>query len=66
MANNYYNLVVMVMARYEIDKKSETELINIMATKVNSLMYAKMVIEHLNQDATHHNFEELCGKISEI
>ena len=53
------------MARYEVDK-SDTDLTKIMANKVNSSMYANMVIEHLNQDATHHDFEELCGKISEI
>ena len=51
MANDYYNLVVMVMARYEVDK-SDTDLIKIVAKKVNSLMYAKMVIEHLNQNGT--------------
>ena len=65
MVNDYYNLVVMIMARYEVDK-SDMDLIKIMAKKVNSLMYAKMVIKHLNQDATQHNLEELCGKISEI
>ena len=63
MANDYYNLVVMVMARYEVDK-SDMDLIKIMAKKVNSPMYAKMVIEHLNQTATQHDLEELCGEIS--
>ena len=65
MANEYYNSVVTVMARYEVDK-SGTDHIEIMAKKVNSSMYAKMVIKHLNKDATHHDLEELCGKISEI
>ena len=65
MANDYSNSVVTVMARYKVEE-SDTDLIKIMAKKVNSSMYVKMVIKHLNQDATQHNLEELCGKISEI
>ena len=65
MVNDYYNLVVMIMARYEVDK-SDTDIVQIMAKKVNSSMYAKMVIKHLNQTVTQHDLEELCGEISEI
>ena len=33
---------------------------------MNSSMYAKMVIEHLNLTATSHDLEEICQEISEV
>ena len=65
MAKDYYNLVVTVIARYEVTK-TETELVKIMTKKANSLMYTKMVIEHLNLTATSHDLEEICQEISEV
>ena len=59
MAKDYYNLVGTVIARYEVTK-TETELVKIMTKKANSLIYTKMVIEHLNPTATSLNLEEIC------
>ena len=65
MANYYYNLVVTVIARYKVTK-IKTELIKIMAKKVSSSMYAKIVIKHLNKTSTSHYSEEICREISEM
>ena len=59
MTNGYYNLVVSVIARYYMTKTG-TELIKIMAKKVNISMHAKMVIKHLNLASIPHNLEEIC------
>ena len=41
-------------------------LIKIMAKKVSSAMYAKLVIEHLDRGAVNHDLEEICREIGEI
>lgn len=64
MANDYFNLIVTVQGRYEVDV-TDTKLIKIMATKVQSTVYAKMIIGHLN-GAAADDFDALCSKITEI
>ena len=45
-AIDYYNDVVAVTSNYEV-KKSDTDLIKIMSTKVTSAMYAAMILSHM-------------------
>ena len=47
-APDYYNEVVAVMARFDVTRL-ETELIRMMAKKVSSSMFVKLIIEHLQQ-----------------
>ena len=63
MENDYYNLVVIVITRYEVTK-TKIELTNSMEKKGNSSMYTKMVIKYLNLAATYHNLEDICQKVS--
>ena len=64
-ALDYYNEMVAVTARFDVTR-SETELIRMMAKKVSSSMFAKLIIEHLTQTANHHDLETLCNEIGEI
>ena len=63
-ANNYYNEVVSVMARYNV-KLNDTELIKIMANKVISVTYTTKVMDHL-QSSSANNLEKLCSDINKI
>ena len=64
-AEDFYNDVVAVCARYEV-KKSQTDLVKLLAKRVTSSVYAKMIIDHLNQGSTHHSLERICADIKEI
>ena len=46
-ANDYYNDIVAVTVRFEVNK-SNTDLIKIMAKKVSSLIYAGMILNHMS------------------
>ena len=63
-ADDYYNEVVSVMARYDI-KMNDIELIKIMANKVTSATYVTKVMDHL-QSSSANNLEKLCSDISKI
>ena len=64
-AEDFYNDVVAVCARYEV-KKSQTDLVKLLAKKVTSSVYAKMIIDHLHQGSTQHSLEQICTSIKEI
>ena len=65
MANDYYNDVVSVLARYNL-KMSETDLIKFLAERIKDNSYAKMIIDHLKQPKINHSLEELCTEIAEV
>ena len=63
-ANDYYNDIVAVTSRFEVTK-SDTELIKIMSTKVQSTVFADKILMHL--DSTNpDDLEQLCNEISKI
>ncbi len=64
-AEEYYNDVVAVCARYEVSK-SQTDLVKLLAKKVTSPVYAKMIIDHLNKGSVNHSLEEICEEIRQI
>ena len=63
-ANSYYNAVVRIMTQYSVTK-SDTDLIKLMARKVTSATYTKMIIDHMVA-GTANNFQELCNQISTV
>lgn len=64
-ADDYYNDVVGVQARFRA-KKTDKELIMLMAKKVNSQTFTKMILDHLADRSEPDNLEKLCNKICEI
>ena len=64
-ANDYYNDVVAVLARYEVNK-SETELVELLAKRVTSQTYSKMVLDHLDLSEDQHDLETICTKIDRV
>ena len=64
-AVDYYNDIVGVTSNYEV-KKTETELIKIMSTKVNSTMFAAMILTHMEDTTNPDDLEELCNEIGKI
>ena len=64
-ANDYYNDVVAVMARFDV-VKSDTDLIKIMAKKVNSSVYANEILKHLGDASQADDLETMCEEISKI
>ena len=63
-ANSYYNAVVRIMTQFSV-VKSDTDLIKLMARKVTSATYTKMIIDHMVA-GTANNFQELCNQISTV
>ena len=63
-AQDYYNDVVAVIARYDV-KKTDAELIKLMAKKVSNAMFSKLIIESLNQ-SSGQDFETICNETNEI
>ena len=63
-ANDYYNDVVAVTSRYEMSK-SDTDLIKIMSTKVQSTVFADKILMHLD-DGNPDDLEKLCNDIAKI
>ena len=63
-ANAYYNAIVKVRSMYAVGK-SDSDLIKLMARKVNSATYSKMIIDHLNAGAAD-DFEAICSEISTV
>ena len=63
-ANTYYNTVVSVMTQFSVTK-SDTDLIKLMARKVTSATYTKMIIDHMVA-RTANDFQELCNQISTV
>lgn len=63
-AQTYYNDTAAVLAKYNV-QKSETEVIKVMAKKVQNSTFAKTIIEHLNS-ADDDNLEELCNEIGAV
>ena len=64
-AEDYYNEIVDVMANYEVNK-TETELIKIMSTKVNSTMFSAMILAHMEDTTKADDLEDLCNEIGKI
>ncbi len=64
-ANDYYNEIVAVTSRYEV-KKLETDLINIMSTKVNITVFMTMILKHMEDVGNVDNLKELCNAIRKI
>ncbi len=62
LAINYYNDIVAVTSRYEV-KKTDTDLIKIMLTKVTSVMFAAMILDHMENPNESDDLEELCNEI---
>ena len=63
-ANSSYNAVVRIMIQYSATK-SDSDLIKLMARKVTSATYTKMIIDHMVA-TTPNNFQELCNQISTV
>ena len=63
-ANTYYNTVVSVMTQFSVTK-SDTDLIKLMARKVTSATYTKMIIDHMVA-RTANDFQDLCNQISTV
>ncbi len=51
-----------MISRYKI-KKTDTDLIKIMSTKVNSTMFAAMILTHMEDTANNDDLEELCSEV---
>ena len=64
-AINYYNEIVVVTSRYKV-KKTDTGLIKIMSTKMNSTMFAAMILSQMEDSDNADDLEELCNKIGKI
>ena len=54
-----------VTSSYEV-KKSETDLIKIMSTKVNSTMFAAMILAHMEDTSKGDGLEEVCNEIGKV
>ena len=65
MANDYYNIVVGVTARYDL-QLSETSLIEYLTEKVRDTSIAKIIVDHLEQPSGSHDLEALCKDISKV
>ena len=63
-ADDYFNQVIKVRSQYAVDK-SEADLIKLMARKVNSATYSKMILDHLGS-AKANDFELICSEISGV
>jgi hypothetical protein len=63
-ANDYYNDIVAVTSRYEVTK-SDTDLIKIMSTKVQSTVFADKILMHLDH-TNSDDIETLCNDIAKI
>lgn len=64
-ANDYYNDIVAVLARFDVTK-SDTDLIKIMAKKVNSQVYASEILKHLSDTSNPDDLENMCEEIAKI
>ena len=64
-AIDYYNDIVNVTSNYEVGK-TDTELIKIMSTKVNSTMFTSMILKHMEDITVVDDLEELCTEIGKI
>ena len=58
-AADYYNCVVAVTARFDVTR-TDTRLIRMMAKKVSSSMFAKLIIQDITQTATSHDLKTIC------
>ena len=63
-ANDYYNDIVAVISRYEVTK-SDTDLIKIMSTKVQSTVFADKILMHMDNTSLD-DLETLCNDIAKI
>jgi hypothetical protein len=63
-ANDYYNDIVVVTSRYKVTK-SDTRLIKIMSTKVQSTVFADKILTHLD-DTDPDDLKKLCNDITKI
>lgn len=61
-ANEYVDKVKDVLAKYDV-AMSDTELIKIMASKVQSQTYVQMIIKHL-ETTPPHDFDAVCDEIA--
>jgi hypothetical protein len=65
MANDYYNNVVGVTARYDV-QLNETSLIEYLTEKVRDTSIAKIIVDHLEKPIGSHDLEALCKDISKV
>ncbi len=65
MANDYYNDVVGVTAKYDL-QLSETSLIEYLTEKVRDTSIAKIIVDHLEKPSGSHDLEALCKDISKV
>ena len=63
-ADDYFNQVIKVKSQYAVNKL-EAKLIKLMARKVNSATYSKMILDHLGS-AIPNNFKQICSEISNV
>ena len=63
--NDYYNDIVTVTARHEMTK-SDTDLIKIMSTKVQSTVFADKILRHLDSAVVPNDLENICNDIAKI
>ena len=63
-ADDYYNHVIKVKSQYAV-AKSDEDLIKLMARKVNSATYSKMILDHLGKTGPA-DFELICSEISGV
>lgn len=61
-ADNYYNQVIKAKSQYAVTK-TDADPIKLMARKVNSATYSKMILDHLGA-TTPSDFEKICSEIS--
>ena len=64
-ANSYYNSVIQTTAQFSVTK-SDTDLIKVMARKVTSPTYTKMIVDHLDDAGTADDLEWLCTQIGTV
>ena len=60
-ANDYYNEVVSVQARYNVGK-TDADLIKVMANEVTNETYMKLIVDHLNNPPC--DMDALCTQIN--
>ena len=63
-ADDYYNQVIKAKSQYAVTK-TDADLIKLMARKVNSATYSKMILDHLGATAPS-DFERICSEISGV
>jgi len=64
-AEQYNDDVTSVLAEYDVTK-TQTELITIMAKKLNSSTYGKILLDHLKDTSCPDSLETVCNDINDV